>query len=51
MGSVRPTTGESWWCLLPTVRTDAFALALAEFARDEGIDATHRAVLVLDQAG
>jgi len=50
-GFVRPTTGESWWCLLPTVRTDAFALALAEFARDEGIDATHRAVLVLDQAG
>ena len=50
-GVVRPTTGESWWCLLPTVRTDAFALALAEFARDETIDAAHRAVLVLDQAG
>jgi hypothetical protein len=50
-GFVRPASGESWWCLLPTVRTDAFALALAEFARDEGSDATHRAVLVLDQAG
>lgn len=50
-GFVRPSTGASWWCLLPTVRTDAVALALAEFARDERIDATHRAVLVLDQAG
>ena len=50
-GFVRPTTGQSWWCLLPTVTTEAFALALATFARNEGIDATHRAVLVLDQAG
>jgi hypothetical protein len=50
-GFVRPATGQSWWCLLPTVSTAAFALALATFARDEGIDATHRAVLVVDQAG
>lgn len=50
-GFVRPRTGQSWWCLLPRVTTDAFALALATFARDEGIDATHRAVLVVDQAG
>jgi len=50
-GFVRPSTGQSWWCLLPTVSTAAFALALAAFARDEGIDATHRAVLALDQAG
>jgi hypothetical protein len=50
-GFVRPATGQSWWCLLPTVTTAAFALALATFARDEGIDADHRVVLVLDQAG
>lgn len=50
-GFVRPSTGQSWWCLLPTVNTRAFALALATFARDEGIDATHRAVVLLDQAG
>jgi transposase len=50
-GFTRPATGQSWWCLLPTVTTEAFALALATFARDEGIDATHRAVLVVDQAG
>lgn len=50
-GFVRPRTGQTWWGLLPTVRTAAFALALAEFARDEGIDAAHRAVLVLDRAG
>jgi transposase len=50
-GFIRPSTGQSWWCLLPTVTTEAFALALATFARDEGIDAAHRAVLVVDQAG
>lgn len=48
---VRPTTGQSWWCLLPTVSTQAMTAALAAFARDEGIDAGHRAVLVLDGAG
>lgn len=50
-GFVRPATGQSWWCLLPTVTVPAMALALVTFARDEGIDATHRAVLVVDQAG
>lgn len=48
---VRPTTGQSWWCLLPTVSTAAFAVALAEFAHDEGIGRTRRAVLALDGAG
>ena len=41
-GFVRPSTGRSWWCLLPTVNTAAMALALATFARDEGIDAPPR---------
>jgi hypothetical protein len=50
-GFVRPATGRSWWCLLPRVNADAFAVALDAFARDEGIDAAHRAVLVVDQAG
>lgn len=50
-GFVRPTTGQSWWCLLPTVNTAAMTLALRAFARDEGIDARHRVVLVLDGAG
>ena len=50
-GFVRPSKGHSWWCLLPTVTVSAMQLALATFARDEGIDATHRAVLVVDQAG
>lgn len=50
-GIVRPTTGESWWCVLPSMRTEAMTAALAAFARDEGIDATHRAVIVWDGAG
>ena len=48
---VRPRTGRSWWCLLPRVTTEAMGLALAAFARDEGINAAQRAVLVVDQAG
>lgn len=50
-GFVRPTTGQTWWGLLPTVNTEAFGLALAEFARDEGIGPSTRARLVRDQAG
>jgi len=48
---VRPTTGQSWWCLLPTVTTAAMNAALAAFAHDEQITGNHRAVLVLDGAG
>jgi transposase len=48
---VRPRTGRSWWCLLPRVNAQAMGAALAAFARDEGIDGDHRAVLVVDQAG
>lgn len=50
-GFVRPATGQSWWCLLPAVTTEAMELALAAFAHDEGIDADHRVALVLDGAG
>lgn len=50
-GFIRPTTGQSWWCLLPTVSTAAIAAALAAFAQDEGIDADHRVVLVWDGSG
>ena len=50
-GLVRPTTGETWWCVLPTVSAVAMTAALAAFARDTGIDAAHRAVLVWDGAG
>jgi len=50
-GFVRPRTGQSWWALLPTVNVPAMTVALATFARDEGIDAAHRALLVVDRAG
>jgi transposase len=41
-GFVRPTTGETWWCLLPTLAAAAISAALAAFAQDAGIDATHQ---------
>lgn len=48
---VRPSTGQSWWVVLPTVSATAMRAALDAFATDEGIDADHRAVLVVDGAG
>lgn len=48
---MRPATGQTWWCLMPTVSTEAMSQALGAFAVDEGIDATHRVALVLDGAG
>jgi hypothetical protein len=50
-GFVRPATGQTWWGLLPPVKAAALSAALATCARDEGIDAAHRAALVLDGAG
>lgn len=50
-GFVRPETGQSWWCLLPTVSLAAMSLALAAFARDESIDPEHPVALVVDNAG
>lgn len=50
-GFIHPATGESWWCLLPTVSVAAFELALAEFARDLGIGPARRVVLTVDRAG
>jgi hypothetical protein len=51
VGFVRPTTGQTWWALVPTVTAAAMSTVLAAFAADCGIDAQHRAVLVLDGAG
>jgi hypothetical protein len=48
---VRPETGQSWWCLLPTVSLAAATLALHTFARDAGIAAEHLVTLVVDNAG
>jgi hypothetical protein len=50
-GFVRPSAGQAWWCLLPSVHAAAMAAALAEFARDEGLGPARRAVLVVDRAG
>lgn len=50
-GFVRPDTGQSWWCLLPTVSLAAMSVALAAFAQDEGIDPEHPVALVVDNAG
>lgn len=48
---MRPTTGQSWLDLVPTVSTEARSALLTAFDRGEGIDAKHRVALVLDGAG
>lgn len=50
-GFVHPATGHTEWLLLPRVNVNWFNVALAEFARCVGASATHRMVLVLDNAG
>lgn len=50
-GFVRPTTGEVYWLILPTVNKELFSMALHEFAREVGADKDKHILLVLDQAG
>jgi hypothetical protein len=50
-GFVQPSTGETEWWLLPTVKAGLFGQVLAAFARDRGVGPTKRIALVLDGAG
>ncbi len=51
-GFVRPTTGEVYWLILPTVnKKELFSMALAGFAREVGAGENKRILLVVDQAG
>ena len=47
-GFVRPSTGENFWLLLPTVSTVAMSIALAQF--EAYLTAQRRVCLVLDRA-
>jgi hypothetical protein len=48
---VHPASGKTEWLLLPTVTTEVFTIALAQFAQAIGAGPTKRVLLVLDQAG
>ncbi len=50
-GFVRPTTGQTYWLILPTVNTEAMKRALAEVARDSGAGPDKRILLGVDNAG
>jgi hypothetical protein len=50
-GFVHPPTGRTYWLEMPRVDVAAMSAALGAFAREVGIDAAHRAVLVMDRAG
>jgi hypothetical protein len=48
---VHPTSGRTWWLLLPTVSIAAFTLALTEFAEAVGAGLGKQVLVVLDGAG
>ncbi len=50
-GFVRPTTGEVYWLILPTVNKELFSMALGGFAREVGAGEDKHILLVLDRAG
>lgn len=50
-GFVRPSSGQTWWLLLPTVRADLFSLALAQFAHAVGAGQGKQVLVLLDRAG
>jgi transposase len=56
-GFVRPTVGQTWWLLLPSVSAELFSQALATFAQAVGAGAGppgqpgKQVLLVLDGAG
>ncbi len=50
-GFVEPESGATSWLLIPTVNTQAFSLALAAFAEEQGVGPNKHIVLVMDQAG
>src|SRR5271165_1044603 len=48
---VQPLSGQTEWQIWPTVRTDVFSLALANFAQEVTPGKDKQVVLLLDQAG
>jgi hypothetical protein len=50
-GFVCPSSGQTFWLVLPTVSVRAYTLALKEFADAVGAGADKQVLLVLDQAG
>jgi len=50
-GFVCPSSGQTFWLLLPTVSTAIWNVVLAEFAQAMAVGANKRIVLVIDQAG
>jgi transposase len=50
-GFVEPKTGETYWWILPYVRTNLFSQVLKDFAEHFGVGISKRVVLPLDQAG
>jgi hypothetical protein len=50
-GFVHPSTGETYFWILPKVNIELFNLVLADFAREFGVGKDKHIILAIDQAG
>jgi len=50
IGFVEPSSGETYWWIVPRLNGTIFERVLADFAQAFEVSATHRLLLVLDQA-
>lgn len=50
VGFVHPTSGETYWWLVPLLNREVFSRVLAAFAQEYQLSKTKRVILVLDQA-
>ncbi len=50
-GFVHPESGDTYWWILPYVRTDRFNLVLADFAKHFQVGKHKQIILTMDQAG
>lgn len=48
---VHPSSGRTFWLILPRIDAELFSLALEEFAREVGAGPKNKILLVLDSAG
>lgn len=49
-GFVRPTTGQTYWLTMPSVNLSVMQIALAEFAKAQGVGADKQLILLIDGA-
>ena len=50
VGFVHPTSGDTYWWIVPLLNSEVFSRVLADFAQHFGVSKHKRVILVVDQA-